>query len=177
MSAIELIILGILSGRAMNAYELVQYIDSLQIGRLIKISKPAVYKTCKRLFQAGYLNGKTTREGENPEKTIYSPNAAGKKHFLALMEHFSGNVQPFYLDFNSFLWNIDKLERKKARRMLLNLRDQLIAWREWIIKHEAEDEGRNYAQRNIVRQYRMLFIALVEWADEALRDFEKSKRL
>jgi len=57
MSTIDLIILGILLENPMNAYGLTHFIDDKQVGRLLKISKPAVYKCCKRLFKAECLDG------------------------------------------------------------------------------------------------------------------------
>ena len=119
MSTIDLIILGILLKSPMNAYELTRFIDDGEVGRLLKISKPAIYKSCKRLFNAGYLNGEKVREGEMPEKMIYSLNQKGQDRFYDLMAHFSGNVAPFYFDFNCFLWNIDKLGEKKGLEIII----------------------------------------------------------
>lgn len=124
MSTIDLIILGILIKRPMNAYEIVQYVENDQVDRMIKISVPAIYKSCKRLFQAGYLIGKTEKEGENPEKVIYSINAAGKKYFYELIRNFSSKVQPFYIDFNAVILNLDRLDREEGLATLLTLKNR-----------------------------------------------------
>src|SRR3989339_437751 len=97
MSTIDLIILGILLNNPLNAFELTRFMDTHHIDKLVKISKPAVYKCCKRLFQAGFLDGETIREGEMPEKVIYSINEKGRERFYELMEHFSSNLNPFFL--------------------------------------------------------------------------------
>ena len=49
MSTIELIILGFLSTTPMSAYELVQLVEKNPIDKFLKISTPAVYKSCIQL--------------------------------------------------------------------------------------------------------------------------------
>ncbi len=178
MSTIDLIILGILLVNPMNAYELTRFIDDKQVGRLIKISKPAIYKCCKRLFKAGYLDGETVREGEMPEKVIYSVNKKGKDRFYELMEHFSGNINPFYFEFNSFLWNIDRLEKTKALEMLENLKAQLQELKDWIIQHEKEESSNiAFSARMIIKQYRMMVITLVTWIEETIEDYKREHKI
>ncbi len=178
MSTIDLIILGILLEHPMNAYELTGFIDNKQVGRLLKISTPAIYKCCKRLFKAQYLDGKTVREGEMPEKVIYSVNQKGQAHFYKLMEHFSGNLNPFYFEFNCFLLNIDKIEKTKALEMLENLKAQLQELKGWIIQHEKESSSTiGFAAGMIVKQYRMIIVTLVTWIEETIDDFKREHHL
>ncbi len=178
MSTIDLIILGILLQNPMNAYELIRFIDDKEVGRLLKISTPAIYKCCKRLFKAGYLDGEKVREGENPEKMIYAVNKKGQDRFYKLMEHFSGNVNPFYFEFNCFLLNIDKLEKTKALEMLEKLKVQLQELRDWIIQHEKEkSSGIAFNARMIVKQYRMLIITLVTWIEETIEDYKREHKI
>ncbi len=174
MSTTDLIILGILLENPMNAYELTRFIDDKEVGRLIKISKPAVYKCCKRLFKAEYLDGETVREGEMPEKVIYSVNQKGRDRFYELMEHFSGSINPFYFEFNAFLYNIDKLENTKALEMLENLKDQLEQLKIWIIQHEKEVSSTIiFSNRAIIKQYRMMISTLVTWIIETIDDYKR----
>ncbi|MES0489852.1 MAG: PadR family transcriptional regulator [Leptospirales bacterium] len=176
MSTIDLIVLGILQKKQMNAYEITHFIDEMNINRLIKISSPAVYKVCKRLYKSEFLNGKTIRDGENPEKIVYSVNAKGKTHFYNLMHHFSSQIQPFFFDFNTFLWNIDQLEPQKSSEMLGNLQVQLRQLRDWVVSHEKEVSRAPFAIRMIVKQYRMTLNTLVKWITEVVQDFEKENK-
>lgn len=178
MSTIDLIILGILLQNPMNAYELIRFIDDREVGRLLKISTPAIYKCCKRLFKAGYLDGEKVREGEMPEKMIYAVNQKGQDRFYKLMEHFSGNVNPFYFEFNCFLLNIDKLEKTKALEMLENLKVQLQELRDWIIQHEKEKSSSiAFNARMIVKQYRMMITTLVTWIEETIEDYKREYKM
>lgn len=176
MSTIDLIILGILLDRPMGAYELTCYIGERQIGRLLKISTPAIYKSCKRLYKSGCLDGKIVKEGEQPEKTIYGINKKGRAKFYSLMEYFSSDIKPFFIDFNAFLWSIEKLEKKHGLRMLKNLRDELSNLKTWIIRHEKEEyKNLSFAGRAIIKQYRMTISTLLSWSEETLQDYKKIK--
>jgi len=176
MSTIDLIILGILQEKSMNAYELARYIDEKQVYRLLKISQPAVYKNCKKLFQEDYLEGEKIREGENPEKVMFTVNEKGHAYFNELMIHFSSHVQPLYLDFNVFIWNIQKLPPKKALEMFTTLGGELKRLKNWIIQHEKEiSDSAPFPVRQIVKQGRMMYVALDQWAEEAFEEFKQKK--
>ena len=168
MSTIDLFILGLLQDKAMNAYEIAQYVQNRQIFHLMKISQPAIYKNCKKLFQAGYLTGEKVKEGENPEKIIFKVSKEGKKYFLELMQHFSSHVPPFYFDFNTFIWNMDKLAPEKGLAMLKTLVNELTQLKQWITHHEKEVSSAPIQIRLIVKQGRMIIYTLVQWAEEAL---------
>lgn len=173
MSTIDLIILGVLMEQSMNAYELVNTIESKKAGHILKISKPAIYKSCKRLYKGGYLDGVRIREGESPEKVIYSINDTGKKYFYKLMEHFSKNLKPFHLEFNTFLWNIDKLDKQKGLAMLKTLQSELKIITKYVMSHEEEvQHSINFASKMIVKQYRMMFETLIQWIDETIEEYK-----
>ncbi|MBI5115749.1 PadR family transcriptional regulator [Candidatus Poribacteria bacterium] len=174
-STIDLIILGILLDRPMNAYELACLIDEKQVGRFLKISTPAIYKSCKRLHKSGFLDARTAKEAENPRKTIYNVNKRGKERFFALMEHFSSNITPFFLDFNAFLWNIERAGKRRGLRMLERLHGELSNLNAWIIEHEKEQEmNLSFPAKAIVKQYRMTIATLLKWCEETVEDYKQT---
>ena len=103
-----------------------------------------------------------------PEKKIYSVTDVGRKYFLKLMDHYSGNLSPYYFEFNTFLANIDKVNKKTGMKMLENLRDQFYRMKTGIVAHEQEARARNvhFAGRAIIKQYRMIIYALIAWIEE-----------
>lgn len=176
ISTIDLIILGVLLERPMSAYDLACMIEEKQVGRFLKISTPAVYKSCKRLCGSGLLDGKTSKEGEQPEKIIYRINEKGKERFFALMEHFSSHVMPFYLDFNAFIFNVEKAGKQRGLKMLKKLRDELLDLKAWIVEHEREElPNMTFAGKAIVKQYRLTVSALLSWSEEIVEDYKKMK--
>ncbi len=174
MSTIDLLVLGILMRGARNAYEVVRFIREKEIHRILKISEPAVFKSCRRLAKGGFLDGETVREAGVPDKVVYQVNSKGRERFYELMAHFAKDFKPFYLDFNTVIWNIDTLEKDEGEKVLLTLQEQLHQAREWITEHEKEVRDHlPFGPRQIVKQYLMTISALAEWIDQALVDFRK----
>jgi DNA-binding PadR family transcriptional regulator len=172
-STIDLIVLGFLLDKPTNAYELSNLILFQRIGLFLKISSPAVYKSCKRLAVEGYIQGERIKEGEQPEKTVYSVTPVGKERFLFLMEHFSSSFSPFFLECNAFIWNLEKIDKSEGRKMLKNLHDELSELNVWIMQHEKEAADKvSFAGRSIIKQYRMMLSALLAWSREVIDDYE-----
>lgn len=173
-SIIDLVVLGILMDEPMNAYRLAQFVDERQLGRLVKISRPAIYKSCRRLSSAGYIAGKAVRETEAPEKVVYSVNSAGNKHFHELMLHFSQKINPFHFEFNSFIWNLYHLDQAEGLQMLETLRAALVEVQRWLVIHEKEDVQKvGFGARMVVKQYRMVVGTLVQWIEETIEEYQQ----
>ena len=82
MSTVDLMLLGVLTKKPMNAYEMKKEMEIRNIQYWIKISSPSIYKNLVKLYKQGYIDGKTVRDGEMPEKTIYSINEKGREYFM-----------------------------------------------------------------------------------------------
>lgn len=179
MSAVNLLIMGLLMDRPFSAYEIAQIVETQVIGKLVKISAPAVYKNIKELHRDGYLEVERTKTGEMPEKKVYSITESGKAYFLRLMDHFSGNVSNYYFEFNTFLANLDKVDKKTGLKMLENLRDQFYRMKTWIVGHEQEARARNvhFTGRAIIKQYRMMIYTLIAWIEEVIEDYRQTEEL
>ena len=175
LSVVDLLVLGILMDEPMNAYRLAQYVDERQLGRLVKVSTPALYKSCRRLSEAGCLTGKAVRETEAPEKVVYSVNKTGKKHFHKLMLHFSTHINPYHFEFNSFIWNLHRLDPAEALRLLEALQVALLALHRWLVVHEKEDVSKaHFGARMVVKQYRMVVTSLVQWIKETIDEYRQT---
>ncbi len=143
-----------------------------QLHRVLKISEPAVFKSCRRLADNGLLDGHTVSAAGVPDKVVYQVNAQGRERFYELMGHFVAEFRPFYLEFNTVLWNIGSVEREQGEALLLTLQRQLHEARQWVTRHEEEvRDSLPFGPRQIVRQYRMMLTTLAEWIDGALEEF------
>ncbi len=175
MSEIDLIVLGFFMEGPMNAYQLASVITERQVGLFLKISTPAVYKSCKRLLSEGCLDGETVKAGELPAKTIYTLNDQGKQRFYELMVNFSSKFSPYYFDCNAFLFNIEKVEPASGLEMLQALLNELTVLNGWIRQHEAEAAGQlPFAGRAIIKQYRMTLAALLAWCQDIVQEFKQA---
>ncbi|MBI5416953.1 PadR family transcriptional regulator [Candidatus Poribacteria bacterium] len=179
MSTVNLIILGLLQDKSMSAYEMAQIVDSWVMRKLLKISSPTVYKNLKALYKEKYLAAETVKEGEMPEKKIYSVTKTGRAYFIKLMEYYSSNLNDFYFDFNMFLVNLDKVDKPTGLKMLENLQKQINQARNWIVQHEQENKANNipFAGRMLVKQYRMVLSTLRDWIEEAIFEYRQTTDL
>jgi len=179
LSAVNLLILGILMERPMSAYEIARIVETQHIGRLVKISAPAVYKNIRELHKVGYLEAKKTKAGEMPEKKVYSVTQNGKAYFLRLMDYYSSNLSNYYFDFNAFLANIDKVDKQTGLKMLEHLRDQFYQLKTWIVSHEQEARERQvyFAGKAIIKQYRMMAYTLIAWIEEVIEEYRQTEEL
>lgn len=125
VSSIDLIILGYLQHKEKSAYEMVKEFESWELGNWLKISSPSIYKNIIKLCRKGYLNSRTVKEGEMPEKTLYSMNEKGISYFNELMEESSKDIGKVYFGFNAFIVNIETLPKEKRREYLKNFNERV----------------------------------------------------
>lgn len=178
MSTIDLIVLGILFKEPRNAYELVRFVKERRVDRVLKVSEPAIFKSCRRLAEGGFIDGQTVREPGVPDKVVYQINDRGHQRLYELMFHFAQNVKPYYFDFNTVLWGIDNMEPNEGRQLLNDLQSQLHEFKAGVIAHEQEVASKlPFGPRQIVKQYRMTITALAGWIDEAVQDYEETHAL
>lgn len=174
MSTIDLIILGILTESPMNAYEIIQYISERQIGNFLKISDPAIYKSCKRLLHDGLVDGTSVKEGNQPNKTVYRINPDGEFKFNQLMVHYSSNLNNWNIEFNAFMWNLEKVDKQQGLQMLANLGDLLREKESWFKDHVVELLPYiPFSARMVLTQYSMVTTTLVAWIEGATEEYER----
>ncbi len=179
LSAVNLLIMGMLMDRPMSPYEMARIVETQHIGRLVKISSPSVYKNIKELHRAGYLEAERAKTGDMPEKKVYSITRKGKTYFLRLMNYYSSNLSAHYFDFNAFLANIDKVDKKTGLAMLERLREQIYELKAWIVNHEQEAREKKvyFAGRAIIKQYRMIVYTLIAWIEEVIEEYRQTDDL
>lgn len=175
-SIVDMVVLGILQKEPMNPYLLTQYVEQHNVTRLVKLSTPAIYKSCRRLHEQGALNGKLMRDAETREKTVYSVNRAGKRRFGELMAHYADEITPFYFDINSVIYSLEHLSFEQGLELIVTYEQAIKTMQSWLTPHAKEVEAvASFASRQIVRQYTMVVAVLVKWVEELREDFIKER--
>ena len=121
-TSIEIMILGALIERPMSAYEMDKVLEERNIRRWIRISSPSVYRNVIRLCEEGYTEGTVVREGEMPEKTVYTITEAGRERFAQLMEQAAALPARVDFGFLPVLANISLVDEDTGRALI----DELI---------------------------------------------------
>lgn len=174
LSSINLIILGYLQNKEKSAYEMVKDFDKWNLSKWLKISNPSIYKNIIKLCDSGYLNSRTVKEGEMPEKTLYSMNEKGNSYFNELMEESSNHIGNIYLDFNAFLVNVENLPEEKRKEYLNNFKNKAEERRvfvESVYNHEKLHNEKNGSEFLILDLYNEFYKILEKWSEKVYNHY------
>ena len=178
MSTVDLMLLGALIEKPMNAYEMKKNMESRNIKAWVKISSPSIYKNLVALNRKGYLDDEIVKEGEMPEKTIYAINEKGRNYFLNIMDKYSEKPEKIYIDFVAFVANLRNVEPKMGLEMIQNLRNNLSKEREYIQYNiEAKKEFVPFCAISILELYDKMYSLFYEWAGEIANGFAEKASL
>lgn len=172
MSAVDLVILGLLKRNPSNPYELARYVEQSRIRKIIKIGSPTIYQNIKKLAQKGYLTSQALKEGEMPEKSIYSLTDTGEDYFMDLMTKHSADPGRMFFSFNSFIKNLTLVEKDTGLAMLKDLKLFFFETKADLEKDMAEIQSPSFEVRAILRQYRILIQGMITWVDETIQEYK-----
>ena len=175
MSSIDLTILGFLQKKPMSAYELTRHFEFKRVQKWVKIGSPTIYQNIKKLAAKNYLTGETVKEGEMPEKVIYSITKSGREYFLELMDHFSSNPGKIYFDFNTVVGNLGLVDKETALNMLQDLRQNFINSKDDVDKDFAEMKDVLPQGIAIMKLYRLIFRDMIKWVDELVEYYQNKE--
>ena len=95
------IILGIVQKHPVNAYELIKMLSRFQLKDWYDIADSTVYATLKSLEKKQYITGRVQKDGNMPDKTVYSLTDAGTKEWNTAIKffltHFDYDLIPFMI--------------------------------------------------------------------------------
>lgn len=170
-SAVDLVILGLLNNQPMSAYDLAK----LQgIYELVKISKPAVYKNVHKLCERGHLEGRVSKSGNMPEKTVYTVTKAGQQHIQDLLEGSISHRVKFHFDFNGLILLIEQLPKSEAIRLLNGLMQSLRENKRYLHEEAAQYSFLPFNVQALANQHIMLNDTLIKWLDGFMEEFMRT---
>ena len=167
MSAIDLIVLGILKKEALGAYEIQKLVEYRNLSRWVKISTPSIYKKVIQLEDKGLIRGAPVREGNMAEKTVYTLTAAGEREFERLMLGISSEPIRIFLDFNAVIVNLDSLPPGEQGACLAGIEKNVRELRAYLEENLREKEhapGVPETGMAVLRQQLILAQAIEAWA-------------
>lgn len=92
-------LLGLINQRPLNPYEIIKQLQILNVHRWYNIANSTVYATLKALEKKEYIYGSIEKDGNMPDKTIYSLTDKGKQEFVATLQQ---SILSFDYDTNIF---------------------------------------------------------------------------
>lgn len=176
MAAIDLIVLGMIKEHPQSAYELQKSVEYRNISRWVKISTPSIYKKVVQLEQKGYISGRTIKEGNMPEKSIYSITESGEAYFNKLMEKTSRESVSIFLNFNAVVMNLNFVTEEERIRLLSNIADGIEDLKETIGKNQQKPQEIPLTGRTILKQQARLAEVLEQWVLEFTKEYTEDEK-
>ena len=166
MATIDLIVLGMLKKESLSAYDIQKLVEYRNISRWVKISTPSIYKKVIQLEGKGYIQSTPVKEGNMPEKAVYSLTDAGEKEFEKLMLEIAQKPVRIFLDFNAVIVNLEQLSSETRKTCLNDIEEQVKLLKSYIEENIALKENMPEIPETgmaVLRQQLVLAQAIEDW--------------
>lgn len=118
-------IMGLINTSPLNAYEIVKQLQWMNVKHWYNIANSTVYATIKTVEKKGYISGTIEKEGNMPDKTIYTLTDSGRVELMNTLRH---SIVTFDYDANIFsiaAFFIDFFEVAEQKQLLEKRLDTL----------------------------------------------------
>lgn len=155
-------LLGLITHQPLNAYEIVKTLDYMNIKYWFNIGTSTVYATIKTLEKKQYIVGEIQKDGNMPDKTVYSITEQGKAVFL---ETLRTSFLKFDYDTNIFsitAFFLDSLPEEEQKTLLEQRMTVLQEYLAGIQKQDTEEWEKQVNPYHVANLQRMTDIVLAE---------------
>ncbi len=176
MTAIDLIVLGMLKKEALSAYDIQKLVEYRNISKWVKISTPSIYKKVIQLEEKGFIKSHVKKEGKMPEKAVYSLTEQGEKEFEKLMLEIAAKSVNIYLDFNAVIVNLDSLSQENQRTCLAHIENNIRELKSFLEENLSAKENAPDIPENgmaVLQQQMTLTQAIETWISSMTGKYPK----
>jgi DNA-binding PadR family transcriptional regulator len=113
----ELLFLGLLMEKPKHGYDIKCQIQD-ELFTIIGLDIKSIYYPLRKLEQSGLIRKCTGKEGNWPEKNIYSITSKGKNRFRQLISRSFLAIDRPYFQINLSLYFLSYIDKKEAKRRL-----------------------------------------------------------
>jgi DNA-binding PadR family transcriptional regulator len=174
LSKLATLILGILAERERNPYDITKMLHELHTKKWLPMADSTVYVTINNLKKKGLIAGRIEKDGNLPEKTIYSISNEGEFELHAsvtsfLEEDLSGSSG---FDIGILLMhNLSKQEIQiKLKKKLERLEANFYVIRKQILSFEMESGKIAFTALSMLKHRQHLIEAEIKTVKELIRD-------
>lgn len=155
-------LLGLINHQPLNAYEIVKALDYMNIKYWFNIGTSTVYATIKTLAKKQYILGEVQKDGNMPDKTIYSITEQGKD---VLLDTLRTSFLKFDYDTNIFsitAFFLDCLPPEERKILLEKRMNVLQEYLLGIQNQDTEEWEKQVNLYHVANLQRMTDIVLAE---------------
>ena len=166
MATIDLIVLGMVKQQPLSAYDIQKQVEYRNISKWVKISTPSIYKKVISLEEKGLIKSVTVKDGNMPEKAVYSLTDSGKQEFEKLMIEISNEPIHIFLDFNAVIVNLHSLPKEKQTVCVASIEKNVRQLKSYLSeKMNAKMQSNEIPDtaKAVLQQQFVLVQAIEEW--------------
>lgn len=170
MSNIDLVLLGLIKQKSQSAYDIKKNIEYRNIPRWVRISEQSIYKKVLQLESKEYIVSHKEKEGNMPDKAVYTITDKGNDYFNKLMNDISNYDVSLYLDFNIIITNLDLVDDEQKKILVSNIKSKILELKELLNERQTHRQHIPNVGKQMFKQQ----LALVETLEKWIIDFENS---
>ncbi|UDN56493.1 PadR family transcriptional regulator [Clostridioides sp. ES-S-0010-02] len=155
-------LLGLINEKPLNAYEIIKVLEYMNVKYWFNIADSTVYTTIKTLEKRGLILGTVKKDGNMPDKTVYTITEKGSIEFHDTLRN---SILKFDYDTNIFsitaffIEYLGKEERKKLLEKRLEVLNQYLTG---IKQKDDDDWEKEVSEFHVANVKRMIDIVLAE---------------
>lgn len=155
-------IMGLINISPLNAYEIVKQLQWMNIKYWYNIADSTVYATIKSIEKKGYISGTVEKEGNMPDKTIYTLTDKGRSELRKTLSH---SIVTYDFDTNIFsiaAFFIDLFEPDEQKQLLEKRLENLHKYLQGIERQVTESWKKQVSSFHVANVNRMMDIVNAE---------------
>lgn len=113
LSKISVLLLGIINEKPSSPYEIKKFLEEIKVKEWFPIAESSIYASIKSIYQKGLIASHTRKDGNTPEKTIYTINEQGRACLKEALYEYLASTDLDYIGFNiagMFICSLDRSE-------------------------------------------------------------------
>lgn len=155
-------IMGLINTSPLNAYEIVKQLQWMNIRHWYNLADSTVYATIKSIEKKGYISGTIEKEGNMPDKTVYTLTEKGRDELRKTLSH---SITTFDFDTNIFsiaAFFLDFLEPEEQEQLLEKRLENLNHYLKGIEKQVTKSWENQVSPFHVANVNRMMDIVKAE---------------
>lgn len=156
--------MGLINTSPLNAYEIIKQLQWMNVRHWYNIANSTVYATIKSIEKKGYVSGTVEKDGNMPDKTIYTLTGNGREELMDTLRH---SIVTFDYDTNIFsiaAFFINFFEYDEQQRLLTKRLETLNRYLQGIEKQVTKTWEGQVAPFHVANVNRMIDIVNAEIA-------------
>jgi DNA-binding PadR family transcriptional regulator len=114
LSKLTMLISGLIAQRPLNPYGITKILKRSNINKWFPMALPSIYPTIKKMLKKGLITGTIAKDGNMPQKTIYTLTESGKKQSIESLSQFLQSIDKDVTHFEIAVYLLCNLDREKA---------------------------------------------------------------